>query len=159
MTSGMDAGGREPEASLEQGLEVAMHGFVRVLSIAGLLGAVTLSTLGQEHRSSQDMVYSDAQAREGRTLYREACEACHAADEFVGPDYMMSWTGQSAADLFNVIRDTMPEEAAGSLSPDETAALVAHLFRLNGMPAGETALDSDAASLKEIRIEGPYTSR
>lgn len=129
---------------------------MRAMVIAALLGAMALSTPGQEQRSSQDKVYSRTQARDGARLYREACGACHARDEFVGPDYMDSWTGKSAAELFVVIRDGMPEEAPGSLSRPETAALVAYLFQMNGMPAGDTALRSDAASLEEIRIEGPY---
>jgi hypothetical protein len=33
---------------------------------------------------------------------------------------------------------------------------VAYLFQMNGMPAGDTAIQSDAASLEEICIEGPY---
>lgn len=128
------------------------------MSIATLLGAMTLGTLGQEQRSSQDMVYSRAQAREGARLYREACGACHAPDEFVGPDYMDRWTGRPAAELFGLIRNGMPEEAPGSLSRIETAALLAYLFRMNGMPAGDTAMGSDAGSLEAIRIEGPYKS-
>lgn len=78
------------------------------------------------------------------------------ADEFVGPGYMDWWTGKSAAELFGRIRDTMPEEAPGSLSRSEVAALVAYVFQMNGMPIGDTAMGSDAASLERIRIEGPY---
>lgn len=133
-----------------------MKGFVTAVSIAALLSAVAPSALAQGKRSSHDEVYSDAQAREGAQLYREACQSCHKPDQFVGAYYMDLWTGHLAIELFDAIRDTMPEEAPGTLSRTETAALLAYLFRENGMPAGEKALGSDVASLEEIRIEGPY---
>jgi mono/diheme cytochrome c family protein len=132
---------------------------MRAMSIAALLCAMALGTLAQEQRSSQAMVYSRAQARDGARLYRVACSACHTTDAFVGPDYMDRWTGRSAAELFDLLRDGMPEEAPGSLSRPETASLLAYLFRMNGMPAGDTALGSDAVSLAAIRIEGPYKSK
>ncbi len=124
--------------------------------IVVVLGTMALGALGQELKSSQDMVYSRAQARDGARLDREACGACHAPDAFVGPGYMDRWTGQSAAELFDLIRDGMPEEAPGSLSRLETATILAYLFRRNGMPAGDTALGHDSVSLQAIRIMGPY---
>lgn len=130
---------------------------MKAILIAALLGAMTLSTAGQEQRSCQDGVYSRAQAREGARLYRIGCAACHAPDAFAGSEYMDRWTGRSAAELFRVIQDGMPELAPGTLSRVETAALVAYLFRVNGMPAGDVAMESDAASLEGIRIEGPYS--
>lgn len=129
---------------------------MRATVIVALLGFTALSPPAQEQRSSRDGVYSMEQAGEGARLYRWSCATCHRADEFVGPRYMDGWTGKSAAELFDLVRNTMPEEAPGSLSRPETAALVAYLFQMNGMPAGDSALGADAASLKKIRIQGPY---
>jgi hypothetical protein len=52
------------------------------------------------------------------------------------------------------IRATMPQDNPGSLKRTEYIAVVAYLFRMNGLPAGDAEMDVN--SVKQIRIEGPY---
>ena len=51
---------------------------------------------------------------------------------------------------------TMPEDNPGSLRSAEYAAIIAYFFELNGIPAGDTEMDSDISALENIVIEGPY---
>jgi hypothetical protein len=46
----------------------------------------------------------------------------------------------------------MPADQAGSLKPEQSADLVAYMFKLNEYPAGATELASDMAALQQIKI-------
>jgi len=107
-------------------------------------------------RSVRAGVYTTAQGERGARLYEASCLNCHAAEQFVGPTYMNSWTDQTAQALFDVLRETMPQDNPGSLRRQQYADLLAYLFALNGMPAGDTELKGTDSALKNVRIEGPY---
>lgn len=110
----------------------------------------------QEGRSLRDGVYTEAQAERGAGIWEESCAECHLGEEF-GPagGYLASWRGRTVNDLFEVIRTSMPYDAPGRLRRQEYADVLAYLFHLNGLPAGETEMKADAPSLKEIRVELP----
>jgi quinoprotein glucose dehydrogenase len=118
-------------------------------------------TIAATSRSVWDGVYTKAQASRGLVRYREECAKCHAenlmggedAPALVGDEFLPKWTGQTAGDLFELIRKTMPSEDPESLSRREYADILAYLLGANGFPAGEKELGSELAALKEIRIE------
>jgi len=47
----------------------------------------------------------------------------------------------------------MPQDKPNTLSPEETAALVAYILSGNQLPAGEAALPTDLEILKEIKVD------
>jgi hypothetical protein len=49
----------------------------------------------------------------------------------------------------------MPKNDPATLTPEESAQVIAYLLKINGVPSGETELSADAAALKKIRIEMP----
>ena len=112
-------------------------------------------------RSVWDGVYTKAQAGRGLARYREECAKCHAenlmggedAPALAGDEFLPKWTGQTAGDLFELIRKTMPSEDPGSLSRREYADILAYLLGSNGFLAGEKELGNELAALKEIPIE------
>jgi hypothetical protein len=106
-------------------------------------------------RSVQDGVYNRAQASRGRVQYQQLCQTCHETREFK-PGYMEAWTGRTAFDLFDLLRTTMPEEDPGVGGAEVFTDIVAYMFRLSELPAGEEEMKSDEESLKLILIEGPY---
>jgi mono/diheme cytochrome c family protein len=106
-------------------------------------------------RSVQDGVYSKAQASRGRREYQQICQTCHERGAFSG-SYMESWTGRTAYDLFDLLRSTMPEEDPGVGGSEVFTDIVAFMFSLSELPAGEVEMPSDVESLKLILIEGPY---
>jgi quinoprotein glucose dehydrogenase len=120
---------------------------------AGLLSATA--------RSVWDGVYTKEQAQRGQAAYRENCAKCHgenlaggeAGPPLAGEDFLRSWNGKTAGDLFTRLRKTMPSEDPGSLSTREYSDIVAFLFSTNEFPAGVKELDRDPTSLNEIRIE------
>jgi mono/diheme cytochrome c family protein len=132
-----------------------------LLNTAGLLcaAAITLfiapAALGQDDGSVEsvwDGVYTVEQAQAGADLFSRHCIACHATEPgavaghapsppLVGEPFRFRWTDSAIADLFDTLRQTMPQAAPNSLSADEYAALTAYLLQLNEYPAGATAID------------------
>ena len=47
----------------------------------------------------------------------------------------------------------MPQDAPGTLTPGQTAEIVAHILRGNRLPAGETALPGDEETLNRIPFD------
>ena len=98
-------------------------------------------------------VYTEAQATRGEATYRANCTSCHATSAHTGKAFMSAWESRTAFDLFELIRTTMPIDNPGRLSREQYADIVAYLFKLNRLPAGDRPLPVDDEGLKQIRIE------
>jgi len=131
-----------------------------LLSIA--LASATMTAGQAPARSAKEGVYTTGQAERGKTAYDEKCASCHGSMASVTPDmapllndsgFQNLWRQRSLAQLFARIRETMPQDKPNTLSPEETAALVAYILSGNQLPAGETALPTDLEVLKEIRVD------
>ena len=133
------------------------------LSIIGLivLGGVSIPgayALGQQYRTStQDGVYTAAQADQGRALYEGACASCHGSaleGAFDMPPLtgrmVRNWSGRPVEALFAYVSDAMPQMMPGSLPPEDNAAIIAYILQQNGMPAGKAELPSDREALQKI---------
>jgi mono/diheme cytochrome c family protein len=97
-------------------------------------------------------VYTQDQAGRGRTLFAGSCSSCHAASDFSGDAFIQRWGGESAAELFNFIRATMPQDVPGSLEPQQYADIIAFFFSASGIPAGSTELKGDEDAMRGITI-------
>jgi quinoprotein glucose dehydrogenase len=132
----------------------------RNLLFAGALLTTVLFASAQEdaedqaERSVQSGVYTEEQAQRGSATFEGTCLACHQPEEFGDGAYIDGWSGQTAHDLIEHIRATMPEDNPGSLKRKEYVDVVAYFFWMNGLPAGDEEMDAN--SVKRIRIEGPY---
>lgn len=127
-----------------------------------LLAAAPLSLGAQDTEASDERistsvgVYTAEQAKLGADVFQGVCFACHDAEEF--EEIIEGWQGESAYDLFDQLRNTMPEDAPGSLRTKEYVAIVAYLLELNGVPAGSDELGTDADVLKRVVLEVPENS-
>ena len=118
------------------------------------------SSVAAVSRSVWDGVYTKQQAGRGQSAYREECLKCHAenlmggeaAPALAGDEFLQKWNGQTAGDLFDLIRKTMPSEDPGTLSRRQYADIVAYILSVNEFPAGQKELESDTAPLNDIRI-------
>jgi mono/diheme cytochrome c family protein len=112
-------------------------------------------------------VYTEAQRKRGETVYTNACASCHGVrlsggatvPSLAGEDFLDSWTGKTAADLFERARTSMPPASPGALTSQEYADVVAYILSRNDFPAGPAELAGDVSSLKAIPIEDSQTTR
>ena len=97
---------------------------------------------------------------EGEEVYATNCVACHGPtgtegpyDVLVGPAPWEEWPGTPrtvggywpyATTLFDYIRRAMPQLAPGTLTADETYAVVAYILHLNGIVGEEAVMDAEA---------------
>jgi cytochrome c5 len=101
-------------------------------------------------RSSNEGVYSAEQAARGKVLFSDICLVCHT-DPFWRP----GWEGKPLADIYTKILEYMPDDNPGTLSAEETSAVLAYILNSSGVPAGEEALPTERALLEEIVVEKP----
>jgi mono/diheme cytochrome c family protein len=105
-------------------------------------------------------VYTEAQAKRGQEASgRSWCTSCHGSDlsggeapPLVGDDFLSNWNMETVGYLYERIQTTMPADKPGSLSPQDTADIVARVLQLNKFPAGQTELPSDISMLSKIAI-------
>ena len=115
----------------------------------------------QASRTVLDGVYSDAQAARGQALFKEKCARCHEGADVDGPPltgapFLDRWREDTLAGLFDFLQTRMPQDAAGSLKPQEYADLLARLLRENQYSAGDRELTpADMASVKLVGPDGP----
>ena len=100
-------------------------------------------------------LYTETQAAEGAKVWTATCSACHESKDVTSADFKTKWVGRSLFELYEQIRTTMPDDAPGTLTPDQYLTSVAYILKLNGLPAGETALVSDSATLSTLKFAMP----
>ena len=105
-------------------------------------------------------MFSEAQAYRGEKVADTTCIGCHgpkldggdSGPKLVGEVFLANWSTQPVGVMFDWIREAMPAEAPGTLSKDDTAAVIAYILQLNRMPAGKLDLSTEAAVLGRINI-------
>jgi cytochrome c5 len=105
--------------------------------------------------STMTGVYSAAQATRGEDTYMSICVSCHPRGTYTTPGFKATWTGRPLSELFDLVKEKMPKNDPGSLTPGEYVQAVAYLLKINDVPAGEGELPPDSEALKKIRIEMP----
>ena len=131
---------------------------IALVCVAGLSGVTAIALCQGKTRTVSDGVYTAEQADRGQSLYADNCATCHGGDlsggesspPMAGPEFLSTWKGKNLGGLFNRVQLTMPADKPGSLSPDENAAIVAYILKVNQFPAGSVALPDQAEQLKEI---------
>lgn len=134
----------------------------RVLgTVTGLLALSAFAAPGfslSNDRSVWSGVYTSTQAERGRETFEASCAACHRPDlsgrgpipALRGASFAGERHGQSVADLYEVIRSTMPPGRPESLTPEAYADVVAYLLRENAFPPGDGELPSHQEALRGI---------
>jgi cytochrome c553 len=100
-------------------------------------------------------LYSEAQATDGAAVWTKTCAGCHESKDVTSADFRTKWVGRNLFELYEQIRTTMPDDAPGTLSADEYTNSLAYILKLNGLPAGETKLVADSATMSALKFELP----
>jgi mono/diheme cytochrome c family protein len=109
-------------------------------------------------------LYSAAQAKRGADLYEsQQCAVCHGADlagvganpPLSGDNFLSVYSDHSILVLFDKVQKSMPQTNPGSLTPAQTADLLAYMLSMNKYAAGEDELPADRDKLKTIQMPKP----
>jgi mono/diheme cytochrome c family protein len=127
-----------------------------VCGAAGLAGALALAPAASAQSADTVLttagVYTAAQAAKGKEVHGAACLSCHKPIETAGEKFWNTIVGRPVAEFFGYLRSQMPQDNPGSLSGEDYAAVIAYIFSLNAVPAGETPLPGDSAALAKIKV-------
>jgi hypothetical protein len=133
----------------------------RVLARAALVLAASLlaglAAHGQsEGRSIRDGIFSATQVERGRAWFDSVCMECHEMEEFTAAGaYLEEMEGETLWEVFEYVWLEMPEDDPASLAPRRYADVLAYIFSVYGMPAGDANMPIDQATLEQIVIKGP----
>jgi quinoprotein glucose dehydrogenase len=105
-------------------------------------------------------IYTEMQSKRGADVYQQTCSACHdaqlvgsgTAPALTGADFNANWKDENVGSFFERIRQTMPGDNPGSLTPQQTADVVAFILNFNKYPAGQSELPPSADALRSIKF-------
>ncbi len=136
------------------GIRLLRRWTIFVLGLANLVAQ-------EKARSVWDGVYSSAQAGRGEAGYGADCASCHGKTlegrgqipPLAGGEFTSNWNGMTVGDLFEKMRTSMPADRPGQLSPEENAAILAYILKINKFPPGNEDLPGDPGKLGTIRFD------
>lgn len=131
--------------------------------LAVLAGALVLSTsvvvrasIPEPQKTTNDAVYSKAQADGAKAQFDKICAECHAftvaekkqaADLPLGDEpFLKKWEGKALDELISIIVLTMPNDGSAIVSEAEALNLMAYVLQQNGFPAGAAPLTKETAA-------------
>ena len=130
------------------------------LAALSIVAAASVLASAQAARTVQDGVFTEAQAARGQSVYAQRCASCHGAaltgsqgPPLAGEAFVSRWRSEPLSSLFVTIRNTMPLDAPGDLTPQQSADVLAHILKTSGFPAGKS--DLAVADLTTPRIGWP----
>jgi len=107
-------------------------------------------------KTSNDGVYTTAQADGAKAQFEKICAECHpftvaakkkVKDVPLGDEpFFENWEGRALSELVTTIVLTMPNDGSAVVSDEEAVDLVAYILQKNGFPAGSTPLTKATAS-------------
>ena len=100
--------------------------------------------------TTNDAVYSKAQAEAGEKLYQDHCLLCH--DKRYFRPVFKTWEGKSLGTMNTVMNTSMPLNNPASLALQDYVDILAYMLSLNRYPAGDEPLPNDNDALEAITI-------
>jgi alcohol dehydrogenase (cytochrome c) len=108
--------------------------------------------------SNRPALFTTAQADRGMQVFNQYCIACHALKDQSGASFVEKWGKGTVAPLYDFVSSAMPENAPGSLSKSDYAAVIAYLLSESGYPTGSTELPTTPQALKALQLH-PATEK
>ncbi len=112
------------------------------------------ATAGQ--KTTNDGIYSRAQADAAKAPYAKLCSECHAftvaalkqpKDLPLGDEpFLKKWEGRALDELLTLIVTTMPNDGSAVVNDEEALNLLAYMLQQNGFAPGKAPLDKSGAA-------------
>lgn len=126
-----------------------------VAAAVGVALSCALAAAQAPPRSTNDGVYTTAQAERGKATFEAKCSACHETSRFKGNDFVSGWANGPLFGLYEMISATMPADNPGGLQQQEYADVIALMLQLNGVRAGDAELKAGKDAMSAIRFDPP----
>lgn len=130
--------------------------FVAWVAAVGTSPALEGRATGAQGKTTNDAIYTKAQADGARAQFDKICADCHPftvaakkkpKDKPLGDEpFFEEWSGRPLTELITLIALTMPNDGSVAVTEKEATDLVAYMLQQNGFAAGSTALTRDTAS-------------
>ena len=135
----------------------ARHVLATLCALIGLgVGFLDGPHAAEPPKSVWDGVFTETQAQRGKAVYLQRCAACHSSGDqapaLYGSDFLSGFNGRTLAELFDRIKNTMPQDKPASLTPQEASDVTAYVLSFS-FPVGQTEVDHETAALSRIRFE------
>jgi mono/diheme cytochrome c family protein len=124
-----------------------------VMVIAGSSLAIAAAAAQAPTKSTNDGVYTAAQAARGKAVFEAKCTGCHEPSRFTGETFFESFDNKPMKELWDIASGTMPEDNPGGLKQQEYADIMAYFLQLNEFKPGDAELQPSAAAMAAIKIE------
>lgn len=110
---------------------------------------------------AQDSIsFTQEQADAGRAAYRESCQICHGSTltngqfgtPLRGNFFRDKWQGKSVGELQQFMFEKMPPDKVMSLSPEQSANLLAFILSRNDLMPGSEPLSGNYKSQMQLML-------
>ena len=134
-----------------------------VLLVGAWTASVPAAQAPATGKTVWDGVYGETQADRGKQAYEQNCAFCHLSDltgqgfapALVEDSFTLRWADGNLADLYTIVKATMPQDKPDSLTEAQYTEIVAYLLKVNKYPAGQQELRPDLAALKGVTFKRP----
>jgi cytochrome c5 len=126
------------------------------LPLCSAVARATAAGASTRQKSTNDGIYSKAQADAAKPQFDKLCAECHAftvatrkqeKDLLLGDEpFLKKWEGRGLNELATVIVTTMPNDGSAIVSDEESLNLLAYILHRNGFAAGKTALTAESVT-------------
>jgi hypothetical protein len=143
-------------------LSTPWHRQRRAIGLVPLAAALFAAALATLAFAASESGAASAQTERGKTAFRLDCtHGCHMPDlgagsyapALAGPAFLQHWQGLSVKELYDQVRNTMPQQKPHSLSDQTYVDIVAYVIHENGVPLAAGELPADADELDSVWIK------
>ena len=129
--------------------------FAAWVATVALASSVAHGSTAQK-ATTNDGVYTKAQADGAKAQFEKLCASCHAftvaakakpKDLPLGDEpFFESWSGRPLSEMISIIALTMPNDGSAVVTDQEAVDLVAYILQQNGFQAGSKPLSKETAA-------------
>ena len=111
--------------------------------------------------TAQDTLgFTQEQADAGRAAYRDTCQICHGSTlangqfgtPLRGSFFREKWKGKSVGELQQFMYEKMPPDKVMTLTPEQSANLLAFILSRNDLMPGATPLSGDYKNQMDLPL-------
>jgi mono/diheme cytochrome c family protein len=110
--------------------------------------------------AENSLSFTQEQADAGRSAYRDTCQVCHGSTlangqfgtPLKGSFFREKWKGKSVGELQQFMFEKMPPDKVMSLTPEQSANLLAFILSRNDLMPGTEPLSGDYNSQTNLLL-------